>query len=325
MATIVTGAEGQDGLLLIQLLLEHTTGFKIVAVVRPKGSQGLRAELAAQVVLGRGRVVIETVDINDPAAVYRLVETHRPKELYHLAAQSFVGTSYDNPGHTFSVNAVGTLNVLEAVRQGCPETKVYVAATSEMFSGAPETAPQHELTPLDPQSPYGVAKVAAYQLARIYRQAYQLRVWCGILFNHESHLRGSQFVTQKIAQAAARIYKQQRHQWLLLGNLDACRDWGYAPEYVRGMVQMLQTETPDDYVLATGVTTSVRDFAKLAFAAVDLDWTKYVQVDAALVRPTEVRVLRGNAEKARQQLGWTPETDVAQLAQIMVSAALATV
>ena len=239
----------------------------------------------------------------------------QPDEIYNLAAQSHVRVSFDEPEYTGETTGLGTIRLLEAMRQSAPQAKFYQASSSEMFGAAPP--PQDETTPFYPRSPYGVAKVYSYWITKNYREAYGLHLTNGILFNHESPRRGETFVTRKITRAVARIARGEQNE-LYLGNLDARRDWGYAPDYVVAMWQMLQQPTGDDFVLATGTDLSVKDFVKLAFEHVNLDWEKFVRFDEKYLRPTEVDSLVGDASKARSALNWEPAVSPQELAAIMV-------
>ena len=257
-------------------------------------------------------------DVLDFARLRALLDEVVPDEVYHLAAQSHVRVSFDEPVHTADVVALGTLRLLEAVRQsGRP--RVYVASTSEMFGDAPP--PQSEATPFRPRSPYAIAKLAAHWHAVNYREAYGVPVSCGILFNHESPRRGATFLTRKVTLAAARI-KLGLQDKLRLGNLSSKRDWGYAPDYVEAMWTMLQQDEPDDYVVATGESHTVGEFVEAAFGALDLRWQEYVVIDPRYLRPTEVDDLRGDASKARDELGWAPSVGFEALVEIMVGADL---
>jgi GDPmannose 4,6-dehydratase len=256
-------------------------------------------------------------DLVDGSRLQGLLSEVRPDEIYHLAAQSHVKVSFDEPEFTCETTGLGTIRILEAMRQLRLECRFYQASSSEMFGSSPP--PQGEETPFHPRSPYGASKVFAYWAARNYREAYGLFVVNGILFNHESPRRGETFVTRKITRAIARI-RAGLDQHLWLGNLDAVRDWGYAPEYVEGMWRMLQHDTPDDFVLATGIGHSVRDFLKLAFDQAGLDWEKYVLLDDVYRRPAEVDTLIGDSSKAESLLGWTPQVSLPELVKIMVDA-----
>jgi GDPmannose 4,6-dehydratase len=256
-------------------------------------------------------------DLEDTAAIRRVVRETAPDEFYHLGAQTFV---LGEEQSTVRVNVLGTLNVLEALRHEAPACRLFFAGSAEMF-GEPETSPQDENTPMKPRNVYGVTKLAGYQLMRVYREQHGLFACCGILYNHESPRRGPHFVTRKITRAAARI-KLGLETELRLGNLDAVRDWGHARDYVRAMWLMLQHAEPDDYVIATGQGRTVREFVEAAFTAAGLDWQSYVRIDPAFFRPAETIPLIGSAAKARSKLGWTPETPFADLVRTMVEADL---
>ena len=266
----------------------------------------------------RDRIHLHQADLLDQLSLVRLVEHTEPDELYNLAAQSFVPTSFVQPLLTGEFTALGVTRILEALRLVNRSIKFYQASSSEMF-GSVREEPQNEDTPFWPRSPYGVAKVYGHWITVNYRESYQLFACSGILFNHESPLRGMEFVTRKITNAVARI-KLGRQDKLRLGNLDAQRDWGYAGDYVRAMWMMLSHDEPDDYVIATGIKHSVRDFARIAFEHVDLDWEKFVEVDPQLLRPADVNTLRGDAGKARRVLGWKPDVSFERLVRMMVDA-----
>jgi GDPmannose 4,6-dehydratase len=313
----ITGITGQDGAYLAQLLLRK--GYEVHGLVRRTAALGV--EQCRLSWLGiRDRVHLHDGDILDLSSLLRLLEQCRPQEIYNLAAQSFVGCSWQQPLLTGAVTGLGAGNVLEAMRLAAPAARLYQASSSELFGDA-EVTPQSETTPFRPRSPYAAAKLYAHWLASTYRHSYGLHVSSGILFNHESPLRGPEFVTRKITDAVARIKLGQRDT-LALGNLDARRDWGHARDYVRAMWLMLQQPVPDDYVIATGRTASVREFCELAFAAVGLDASDHVVIDPALFRPAEVARLQGDPAKARSQLGWRHETTLAQLVGEMVEADL---
>jgi GDPmannose 4,6-dehydratase len=258
--------------------------------------------------------------MSDATGLARLIDEIRPAEVYNLAAQSHVKVSFEVPEYTGEVDALGTLRLLDAIHHVDPSVRFYQASSSEMFGKVVET-PQKETTPFHPRSPYGAAKVYAYHMAVNYREAYSLFAVNGILFNHESPRRGETFVTRKITRAVARI-AEGKQSTLYLGNLDARRDWGYAPDYVKAMWQMLQLDEPDDFVIATGESHSVREFVELAFGQVGLDWQKHVEIDPAYFRPAEVDFLLGDATKAREKLGWEPATSFPELVRIMVEADL---
>ena len=309
---LVTGITGQDGSYLAELLLEE--GYEVYGLVRRSSSPNPWRMAASA-----ARVHTLSGDLLDSSSLVRALEEARPHEVYNLAAQSFVPTSFEQPLHTMEVTGLGVLNLLEALRQAAPEARFYQASTSEMFGRVRET-PQNERTPFHPRSPYGVAKVMAHWATVNYREAYGL--WCcsGILFNHESPRRGAEFVTQKVATGAARIAAGEERE-LYLGNLDARRDWGHARDYVRAMWLMLQEDEPRDFVIATGLSHTVRDLCQVAFERVGLDWREHVRVDPAFVRPAEVDQLVGDASAARRELGWRPTTPFAELIGEMVDAA----
>lgn len=305
MKAFLTGVTGQDGFYLSKFLLDK--GYKVYGLVR-RSAQSKE--------IPEGITVVEG-DVTDPRIV-DVISDISPNEIYHLAAMSHVGESFKIPTTTFDINAKGTLNVLEAAKR--INAKFYQASTSELFGISP--APQSEKTSFHPRSPYGVSKLAAYWLTVNYREAYNLFACNGILFNHESPLRGENFVTQKIAKGVAKIFHGETEK-ITLGNLDAKRDWGHAEDFVRGMWLMLQHSKPDDYVLATGETCSIRDFLTFAFEVIGIyDWKPYVVTDPKFLRPSEVPELRGDYSKAKEILGWEPERTVRQLAQEMVLAAI---
>jgi GDPmannose 4,6-dehydratase len=311
----VTGVTGQDGAYLSKLLLDK--GYAVTGLMARRATETdwrLRElGIIDAVELMRG-------DMTDLQSLCIALEAAPPDEVYNLAAQSFVGISWSQPQHTTQVNAIGTLNLLDAVRRVIPSARFYQASTSEMF-GLVQASNQDENTPFYPRSPYGVAKLAAHWFTVNYRESYGLHASCGILFNHESPLRGIEFVTRKVTDAVARI-KLGKQKELRLGNIDARRDWGYAGDYVDAMWRMLQQDKADDYVIATGTTTTVRDMCKIAFDCVGLDHEAHVVVDPALFRPAEVDVLLGNPAKAKRVLGWTPATGLDALIPMMVDADL---
>jgi GDPmannose 4,6-dehydratase len=267
----------------------------------------------------KGQLKLHYGDITDFSCIVNIFNTVKPDEIYNLAAQSHVAVSFENPIYTGQVDAMGVLNVLEAARIACPTAKIYQASTSELFSGDPAQIPQNELTPFNPKSPYGVAKLYGFNIARVYRESYKMFVCNGILFNHEGERRGENFVTRKITLGLNDILKGKAKK-IKLGNLRAQRDWGYAPDYVEAMWLMLQQEEADDYVIATGQSHSVRDFVKLAFELRGLNYKDYVEVDERLIRPNEVNVLCGDATKAMRKLGWSPKTTFEELVTKMVNA-----
>ena len=318
---LITGITGQDGSYLAELLLAK--GYEVHGMVR-RSSSFNTGRIDHLYVKNRDlmehRLFLHYGDITDPTSVASMIEAVMPDEIYNLAAQSHVKVSFEVPHYTATVDAVGTLNFLEAIRQKKLKTRFYQASTSELYGKAQEV-PQRETTPFYPRSPYGVAKLYGYWIVKNYREAYGLHASNGILFNHESPRRGESFVTRKITLAAARILRGLQDK-LVLGNLDAKRDWGYAPEYVDAMWRMLQLDEPEDFVIATGETHSVQEFLEEAFALVGLDWKQYVVTDATYTRPTEVDLLVGDATKARQRLGWEAKTKFKDLVKLMVEADL---
>jgi len=315
---IITGITGQDGSWMAELLLQKN--YKVVGVVRRSAMED-KKYYNIEHLLSNSNLILENGDVTDSSSIMRIVAQYKPEEFYNLAAQSHVGASFTTPESTFEINATGTLNCLEAIRIFSPNTRFYQASTSEMF-GDNKNVPQNEDTILSPVSPYACAKVAAHNLVINYRKAYGLFACSGILFNHESERRGEQFVTRKITKAAARI-KLGLQKELSLGNLEARRDWGYAPEYVEGMWLMLQHNTPDDYVLATGETNTIEQFISYVSEAAGFDLMTYVKVDDSHKRPSEVPLLQGDASKAQNILGWKPKIDVKKLAKIMYDSDLA--
>jgi GDPmannose 4,6-dehydratase len=310
---IITGITGQDGSYLAELLLSK--GYDVVGVVRRSSAPNLwRIQHLVD------RIRLRPGDLLDQLSLIRLVDEERPDELYNLAAMSFVPASWDQPMLTGEFNAQGVTRVLEAIRQVNPKVRVYQASSSEMF-GKVREVPQTELTPFYPRSPYGVSKVFAHYITVNYRESYDLFAVSGMLFNHESPRRGLEFVTRKVTDGVARI-KRGIADTLLLGNLDAHRDWGFAGDYVEAMWMMLQQERADDYVIATGISHSVRDLVEVAFGHVGLDWRQHVRLDPKLIRPAEVEHLIGDSTKARAQLGWQPQVDFTGLITMMVDADL---
>ena len=310
---LITGITGQDGSYLAELLLEQ--GYEVFGLVRRSSSANLARiqHLLARLHLVQG-------DLLDQSSLMRALSESRPHELYNLAAQSFVPTSFDEPVHTAEITGIGVTRLLESMRHVMPQARFYQASTSEMFGHARET-PQRETTPFHPRSPYGVAKVYAHWITVNFRESYGLFATSGILFNHESPRRGTEFVTRKITRGAARVALGLERE-LELGNLDARRDWGFAGDYVRAMWLMLQQDAPDDFVIATGVMHTVREVCELAFAEAGLDWREHVRVNSAYQRPAEVHVLCGDATKAKSTLGWRPSMDFETLIRTMVRADL---
>lgn len=329
---LVTGITGQDGAYLSKLLLEK--GYKVLGGYR-RTTAGDFWRLREIGIEHHDNLNLIEFDLTDLSSCIEIVKTHKPHEFYNLAAQSFVGTSFRQPISTSQITGLGVLNVLEAIRIGSPSTKLYQASTSEMF-GLVQESPQTESTPFYPRSPYGVAKLFAHWMTVNYRESYGIFGASGILFNHESPTRGKEFVTRKISHTVASM-SLGAEVILTLGNLDAKRDWGYAEEYVEGMWKMLQVDKPDTFVLATNKTTTVRDFVRMAFAAAGMEVSfsgtgvneigideksgkAVVQVSPEFFRPAEVDLLLGDASKAKAELGWEPQTDIATLCQMMVEA-----
>ena len=317
---LITGITGQDGSYLAELLLEK--GYEVHGFIRRASTfNTLRIDHVYQAPHTPGqRLFLHHADLAEGSRLAPLLREINPHEVYNLAAQSHVRVSFDEPEYTGDVTGLGTTRLLEAIRNTELDCRFYQASSSEMFGSTPP--PQDEDTPLHPRSPYGVAKVYSYWITRNYREAYGMFAANGILFNHESPRRGETFVTRKITRAAARIAAGvQKELWM--GNLDAVRDWGYAPEYVEAMWRMLQHSTPDDFVVATGAAYTVKDFVKFSFDRVGLDWEKYVRYDERYVRPSEVDALLGDASKAKRLLGWEAKVFTPRLAQIMVDADIA--
>lgn len=303
MRAFITGITGQDGSYLAELLLEK--GYEVHGMVRRSSSfnTGRIDHIRDQITLHYG-------DMTDSLSLSRLISEILPDEVYNLAAQSHVGISFEMPDYTADCTGIGVLRLLEAVRRHCPWAKFYQASTSEMFGGS--EPPQNEHTRFLPRSPYAFSKVFAHNCVSNYREAYGLHASCGILFNHESHRRGLNFVTSKVCKAASRA------EPVVLGNLDAYRDWGHAKDYVRAMWMMLQQDYPDDYVIATGVSRSVKDLCRAAYGYVRLDWRDYVSVSDSYTRPLDVDHLAGDPKKANEKLGWRPEIEFFQLVAGMV-------
>lgn len=315
---LITGITGQDGSYLAEFLLGK--GYEVHGIIRRSASfnterlSGIHFDLHDT----SSRLHLHYGDVQDSNALNRIILQHKPDEIYHLAAQSHVRVSFDLPEYTAEVGAIGTLRVLEAIRHSGLPIRFYNAASSEMYGKVLET-PQNEYTPFNPRSPYAVAKLFTFFMTKNYREAYGMHASSGILFNHESARRGETFVTRKVTTGIAKILAGKRKS-LYLGNLDAHRDWGYAPEYVEAMWLMLQQENPDDYVIATGETHSVREFVRKAFQLAGLDWKKYVKIDKNYFRPTEVELLQGDASKAKRRLGWKPKVKFNELVKIMLTA-----
>ncbi len=310
---LITGITGQDGSYLAEFLLEK--GYDVVGVVRRTSHHSYER---IEPILDR--ITVVAADLLDQHSLTVVLGDTQPDEVYNLAAQSYVPTSWSQPVLTGEFTALGVTRILEAVRLAAPRARFYQASSSEMFGKAVET-PQRESTPFYPRSPYGVAKVYGHWITVNYRESYGLYAASGILFNHESPRRGVEFVTRKVTEAVARI-RHGRQQQLFLGNLDARRDWGFAGDYVDAMWRMLQQDRPSDYVIGTGETHSVKELVEVAFSHAGLDWRDYVEVDPKLVRPAEVDLLLADASRAREELGWTPTVGFADLVRMMVDADL---
>jgi len=315
---LITGITGQDGSYLAELLLSK--GYEVHGIIRRSSTFNTSRidHLYADPHLNGVRFFLHYGDLSDSTNLIKLLYRLRPDEIYHLGAQSHVRVSFDIPEYTAEITALGTIRILEALRETGIPCKFYQASSSEMFGKAREI-PQTERTPFYPRSTYAVSKVFAYWMTVNYREAYGIFACNGILFNHESPRRGETFVTRKITRAIARI-EAGLDKKLFLGNLEAKRDWGYAPEYVEAMWQMLQLDKPDDFVIATGETHSVREFLEEAFAYAGLDWKSCVELDPRYLRPTEVDILQGDSSKAREAFGWRPKTDFKSLVHLMADA-----
>ena len=309
MRALITGITGQDGSYLAELLLEK--GYQVIGMVRRASTESFE-----RIDHIKDKINLVQADLLDQLSIINIVEEHRPGEVYNLAAQSFVPTSWNQPVLTGDFDAIGVTRMLEAIKLVDKKIRFYQASSSEMF-GKVKEVPQKETTPFHPRSPYGVAKVYGHWITVNYRESYGIHANSGILFNHESPRRGLEFVTRKITDGAARI-KLGLAEKLALGNLDAKRDWGFAGDYVRAMWLMLQQDEPDDYVIATGQTHSVEEFVRLAFEHVELDYKKYVVTDPRFVRPAEVDLLQGDAALAKKKLGWEPEVSFDELIKTMV-------
>lgn len=314
MKALIVGITGQDGSYLAELLLER--GYEVFGLVRSSISSNL----------WRIKHVLDSIklikgDVLDQGSLIRALEIARPDEIYNFTAQSSVSESFRQPELTLNVTGLGVLRILEAIRQVNSKVKFYQASTSEMFGNPGIPPPFNESTPFRPKSPYAAAKVLAHHITCMYRDSYRIFACCGICFNHESPRRALEFVTRKIAHGVARI-KKGKQKKLVLGNLNAKRDWGYAPEYVEAMWRMLQQDEPDDYVVATGECHSVKEFVERAFAYVGLDWREYTEVSEEYLRPIDVEEIYGDASKAKKVLGWEPKVKFEKLVEIMVEAEL---
>jgi len=316
---LITGITGQDGSYLAELLLAK--GYEVHGLMRRSSTFNTRRidHLYVDPHEAGARFFLHYGDLSDSGQLTNLIYNLKPQEIYHLAAQSHVRVSFDMPEYTGDISGLGVTRLLEAIRRSGIQTRFYQASSSELYGSAPP--PQNEETPMQPRSPYAAAKLYAYWMVRNYREAYGLFAVNGILFNHESPRRGETFVTRKITRAVARI-KLGLQEKLYLGNLEARRDWGYAPDFVEGMWLMLQQETAGDYVMATGESHSVREFLEAAFAHAELDWRQYVEIDPRYFRPIEVDALLGDAAKARRLLGWEPKVSFGELVRLMVDADL---
>jgi GDPmannose 4,6-dehydratase len=313
---LITGITGQDGAYLAQYLL--SLDYNVFGLMARRSTPTIWRLQYLNIL---DKVTLIEGDLTDLASIIRAITKCKPDEIYNLAAQSFVATSWEQPILTANATGIGALNILEAIRQISPKTKFYQASTSELFGGMAEYPIQSETTPFHPRSPYGVAKLFAHWSTINYRESFGIFGCCGILFNHESPLRGIEFVTRKVTDAVARI-KLGKQKELRLGNIDAKRDWGFAGDYVKAMHLMLQQEQPDIYVVATGKTTTVRDMCKIAFEYVNLNYEDYVIIDPKFYRPAEVDLLLGNPAKAKEKLGWQAETTLEELIHMMLDADL---
>ena len=315
---LITGITGQDGSYLAELLL--LKGYEVHGIIRRASTfnTGRLDPIYEDPHSGRTKLFLHYGDLSDASALSRLIDRVQPDEIYNLAAQSHVRVSFDGPEYTTDITATGAVRLLEAIRETGVKPRFYQASSSEIF-GKVQEIPQTERTPFYPRSPYGCAKVYAHWITVNYRESYGLFACNGILFNHESPRRGETFVTRKITRAVAHILAGLQNK-LYLGNLDAKRDWGYAKEYVEAMWLMLQQDKPEDYVIATNETHSIREFLDAAFGSVGLDWKKHVEIDPRYYRPAEVDLLIGDYNKARRQLGWAPKTKFADLVKLMVEA-----
>ena len=318
---LITGITGQDGSYLSELLLAK--GYEVHGLIRRASTFNTeRLDAVYQDPHNsKAHLFLHYGDLADSVSTYKLIDMLQPDEVYHLGAQSHVRVSFDVPEYTADITGTGTVRLLEAIRQASPHTRFYQASSSEMY-GLVQAVPQTETTPFYPRSPYGCAKVFSYWLVVNYRESYNMHASNGILFNHESPRRGETFVTRKITRAVARI-KAGVQDKLYLGNLDSKRDWGYAPEYVEAQWMMLQQDNPDDYVIATNETHTIREFLEVSFGRVGLDYEKYVEIDPRYFRPAEVDLLIGDPAKAKKQLGWEPKTTFKELAEIMTDADVA--
>jgi len=301
---LITGINGQDGSYLAELLIEK--GYEVWGTIK-RNSVSETQTTRIENLRSSGKVNLEYADLTDMASLVRVLQKTQPNEIYNLAAQSHVRISFDQPIYTANATGLGTLNLLEAIRMVSPNSKVYQASSSEMFgNNIDKDGYQRETTPMTPVSPYGCAKVFSYNICNNYRNSYDMKIWNGILFNHESPRRGTNFVTNKVVKGAVRI-KLGLQSELHLGNLDATRDWGHAKDYVEAMWLMLQDNNPDDYVCSTGISHSVKDLCVYTFKSLDLKWQDYVKVDSKFLRPEELKDLKGDSTKLRNKVGWEPK------------------
>lgn len=301
---LITGINGQDGSYLAEFLIER--GYEVWGTVKRNSVSETQSNRIEDLRFS-DKITLEYADLTDMASLVRVLQKVQPDEIYNLAAQSHVRVSFDQPIYTSNVTGLGTLNLLEAVRMVSPNSKIYQASSSEMFgNNIDKDGYQRETTPMNPVSPYGCAKVFSYNICRNYRNSYGMKIWNGILFNHESPRRGTNFVTNKVVKAAVRI-KLGLQEKLSIGNLSATRDWGHAKDYVRAMWMMLQTDKPDDYVCATGISHSVMDLCKYVFDELDLNYLDYIKIDEKHMRPEELENLKGDSTKLREELLWQPE------------------
>jgi GDPmannose 4,6-dehydratase len=316
---IISGITGQDGSYLAELLLKK--GYGVVGLYRRSSNNNFQR---INNILNHPRLIMEEFDLTDPSDCLNIITKFRPQELYNLAAQSHVGTSFKQPTTTFEINTIGVVNLLESIRRFSPTTRFYQASTSEMFGAnysiKDNVKYQDENTPFMPQSPYAIAKLASHRTGQIYRQSYGLFTCAGILFNHESPRRGENFVTRKITRYIGQLVSGQiaKDTKLKLGNINAVRDWGHAKDYVEAMHRMLLADRPDDFVISTGQSHSVKDFLDIAFKLVGLNYEDHIEIDPDLYRPSEVEFLQGNSQKAQDILNWTPSTTFEELVQDMV-------
>lgn len=318
MISLITGITGQDGSYLAEYLLQF--GHEVIGLSRRTSTDNTCR--LTNVLNNKNFTLIEG-DITDYLSVSKIIDKYQPDHIYNLAAQSHVGTSFEQPAYTWSVNAIGPMNILESVRRLSPDSRVYQASTSEMFGdNFNENNYQDETTPFNPNSPYGIAKLAAHEMVRMYRTAYNIFAVSGILFNHESPRRGENFVTRKITKYISGIVNSPRHptdaKKLYLGNLDASRDWSHVLDMVHGMFLMLDQDEPHDYVLCSGETHTIREFLDIAFSYVNLNWNDFVEIDPKFFRPCEVEYLCGSYKKARNELGWSPKINFENLVHEMV-------